>query len=85
MLTGVGREARAFSEEIFGPVAVVYRAGDEQQAIDMANDSPPYGLSSSVYSEDPPNHAQRVGAELETGMVWVNSTSKSSAELPSAG
>ncbi|WP_026927531.1 NAD-dependent succinate-semialdehyde dehydrogenase [Granulicoccus phenolivorans] len=83
VLTGVGREARAFSEEIFGPVAVVYRAGDEQQAIDMANDSP-YGLSSSVYSEDP-NHAQRVGAELETGMVWVNSTSKSSAELPFGG
>ncbi len=83
LLSGVTEQARAYREELFGPVGVVYRVADEDAAIRLANDSP-YGLSSSVYSTDIAR-AQAVGARLETGMVWINSTSKSSAELPFGG
>lgn len=83
VLANVTRNARAYYEELFGPVAVVHRAPDVEAAVELANDSP-YGLSSSVYSADT-GHAQEVGSRLETGMVWINSTSKSSAELPFGG
>ncbi|MDJ1370863.1 NAD-dependent succinate-semialdehyde dehydrogenase [Gulosibacter molinativorax] len=83
VLTGVTETARAYREELFGPVAVVYRVPDEQTAIELANDSP-FGLSSSVYTSDV-DRAERISAELEAGMVWVNSVSKSSAELPFGG
>jgi succinate-semialdehyde dehydrogenase/glutarate-semialdehyde dehydrogenase len=74
---------RAFSEELFGPVAVVHRVGSLEAAIDLANDSP-FGLSSSVFTTDQ-QKADRVSEELETGMVWVNSTSKSAPDLPFGG
>ncbi|ELB93568.1 MULTISPECIES: NAD-dependent succinate-semialdehyde dehydrogenase [unclassified Rhodococcus (in: high G+C Gram-positive bacteria)] len=83
VLAGVTREMRAFREELFGPVAVVYRVGSMDEAIDLANDSP-FGLSSSVFTSDP-EKADRVAEELETGMVWINGTSKSSPDLPFGG
>ncbi|MFC9356005.1 NAD-dependent succinate-semialdehyde dehydrogenase [Rhodococcus sp. NPDC057014] len=83
VLTGVTREMRAFDEELFGPVAVVHRVGSLEEAIELANDSP-FGLSSSVFTSSP-EQADRVAAELETGMVWINSTSKSSPDLPFGG
>ncbi len=83
VLTDVDASSRAFREEIFGPVAVVHRVKDLDAAIELANDSP-YGLSSSVYTASA-QVAEEVSARLETGMVWVNSTSKSSAELPFGG
>ncbi|MGV9866936.1 NAD-dependent succinate-semialdehyde dehydrogenase [Rhodococcus koreensis] len=83
VLTGVTREMRAFDEELFGPVAVVHRVGSLEEAIELANDSP-FGLSSSVFTSSP-EKADRVAAELETGMVWINSTSKSSPDLPFGG
>lgn len=83
VLTDVTPEARAYREEIFGPVAVVYRAADVDEAIEIANDSP-FGLSSSVYTASNET-AQYVAAELETGMVWFNSISRSSPELPFGG
>ncbi len=83
VLTAVTPEMRAFSEELFGPVAVVHRVGSLDEAIDMANDSP-FGLASTVFTTDP-EKANRVAAELETGMVWINSTSKSAPDLPFGG
>ncbi|GAP57051.1 succinate-semialdehyde dehydrogenase [NADP(+)], partial [Arthrobacter sp. Hiyo6] len=83
VLAGVTPAMRAFSEELFGPVAVVHRVGSLDAAIDLANDSP-FGLSSSVFTTEP-QKADRVSEELETGMVWINSTSKSSPHLPFGG
>ena len=83
VLAGVTREMRAFSEELFGPAAVVHRVGSVDEAIDLANDSP-FGLAASVFTSDP-EKGDRVAAELETGMVWINSTSKSSPDLPFGG
>ncbi|MCC8927033.1 MULTISPECIES: NAD-dependent succinate-semialdehyde dehydrogenase [Nocardiaceae] len=83
ILTGVTREMRAFDEELFGPVAVVHRVHSIDEAIDVANDSP-FGLASSVFTSDP-EQAQRVARDLETGMVWINSTSKTAPDLPFGG
>ncbi|MEZ7236535.1 NAD-dependent succinate-semialdehyde dehydrogenase [Rhodococcus sp. GXMU-t2271] len=83
VLVGVTPDMRAYYEELFGPVAVVHRVGSLDEAIEAANDSP-FGLSSSVFTSDP-QKADRVAEELETGMVWINSTSKSSPDLPFGG
>ena len=74
---------RAYSEELFGPVAVLYRAGSMDEAIDLANDSP-FGLASTVFTSDP-DKANRVAEQLATGMVWINSTSKTAPDLPFGG
>src|SRR5699024_9846268 len=83
VLTNVTRAARVYYEELFGPVAVVHRVADETAAIELANDNP-YGLSSSIYSEDL-QRAERVAKKIAAGMVWINSISKSSPELPFGG
>ena len=74
---------RAFDEELFGPVAVVHRVHSIDEAIDVANDSP-FGLAGCVFTSDP-EQAQRVARDLETGMVWINSTSKTAPDLPFGG
>lgn len=83
VLTGVTPDARAFREELFGPVAVVHRVADEDEAIRMANDSP-YGLSSSIYTTDL-DHAHELAGRIEAGMVFINSISMTSPELPFGG
>lgn len=83
LLARVARGMRAYREELFGPVAVVHRVGSVDEAVDLANDSP-FGLASSVFTSDP-EKADRIAEQLETGMVWINSTSKTSPDLPFGG
>ncbi|MET1156064.1 aldehyde dehydrogenase family protein, partial [Arthrobacter sp.] len=83
VLTGVTPRMRAYSEEIFGPAAVVFHVDSPEAAIDLANDSP-YGLSSSIYTADV-DYAQQLADQLETGMVWINSISRSAPDLPFGG
>ena len=83
MLTGITKGMRAYSEELFGPVAMVYKVKDEEEAIKLANDTP-YGLSASVMATDT-DRARRVGGQIQTGMVYINEPSKTSAELPFGG
>lgn len=83
VLADVTPGMRAFHEELFGPVAVVFCVRSTSEAINLANNSP-FGLASSVFTSDP-EKANRVADELETGMVWINSTSKSSPDLPFGG
>lgn len=83
VLTGVTPDMRAYSEEIFGPAAVVYRVDSPEAAVDLANDSP-FGLSSSIYTADV-EAARQLAEQLETGMVWINSISRSAADLPFGG
>src|SRR5690606_33930913 len=83
VLTGVTRDAEAYTEEFFGPVAVVYRAASEDEAIELANDTP-YGLGSYVYSTDR-EQALRVADRLQAGMVFVNVVGADSAELSFGG
>ena len=83
LLTDVTENMRAFREELFGPAGVVYRVTDEDEAVELANNSP-FGLSSSIFTKDTAR-AERLAARLEAGMVWINSTSKSAPDLPFGG
>ncbi len=80
VLTDVTPEMRAYREELFGPVAVVYRVGDVDEAVALANDTP-YGLGGVVYHSDPAV-ALAVADRLDTGMVWVNAPEGGGPELP---
>ena len=83
VLVGVTPENDAYREEFFGPVASVFRAGSEEEAIELANDTP-FGLGSYVFSDDP-EQALRVADNLDTGMVYVNGVGADGAELPFGG
>lgn len=83
VLTGVTREMRAFEEELFGPVAVVYKVKDVEEAVQLANDTP-FGLSGSVWSADPEKAAE-VARRIDAGMVYVNEHGTTKAGLPFGG
>ena len=83
VLAGITPDNDAHHEEFFGPVASVYRAGSEEEAVELANDTP-FGLGSYVFSDDP-EQAQRVANALDTGMVYVNGVGLDGAELPFGG
>jgi succinate-semialdehyde dehydrogenase/glutarate-semialdehyde dehydrogenase len=83
VLVGVDPDNDAYREEFFGPVASVYRVGSEEEAIELANDTP-FGLGSYVFSDDP-EQALRVANGLDTGMVYVNGVGADGAELPFGG
>ncbi|MDN5634983.1 MAG: NAD-dependent succinate-semialdehyde dehydrogenase [Brevibacterium sp.] len=83
VLTGVTAQMRAYAEELFGPVAVVYSVKDEDEAIELANDSS-YGLGGTVVSDDV-EKAQRVADRVDTGMVWINQATWTEPDLPFGG
>ncbi len=83
VLTDVTPEMRAFSEELFGPAAVIYKVASAEEAIDLANGSP-YGLGGSVFSADAAK-AQDVADRLDTGMVFINSVAQTQADMPFGG
>ncbi|RZS68528.1 succinate-semialdehyde dehydrogenase/glutarate-semialdehyde dehydrogenase [Agromyces ramosus] len=83
VLTEVTPENPASKEEFFGPVAQVYRAKDEDEAVRIANDIP-FGLGSYVYTTDQ-QQALRVADGIEAGMVFVNVVLADGAELPFGG
>jgi succinate-semialdehyde dehydrogenase/glutarate-semialdehyde dehydrogenase len=70
VLVDVRPTMACFNEEIFGPVAALYRFSTEDEAIHMANNTP-YGLASYIYTRDY-RRATRVSEALEYGMVGVN-------------
>lgn len=83
VLTGVRPGMRAYDEELFGPVAVVYRVENEDEAIELAN-ATEFGLGGSVFSTDT-ERATRVAQRLDVGMASVNAPSGEGAELPFGG
>lgn len=83
VLTGITPDNDAYREEFFGPVASVYRASSEKEAVEIANDTP-FGLGSYVFTNDP-DQAQRVADKIEAGMVFVNGVGLDGAELPFGG
>ncbi|KAF4470260.1 aldehyde dehydrogenase (NAD+) [Fusarium albosuccineum] len=74
---------RIFREEIFGPIVVITRFSSEEQALGFANDSS-YGLGAAVFTKDV-ERAHRVAAEIEAGMVWINSSQDSEPYIPFGG
>ncbi|GAA0581313.1 NAD-dependent succinate-semialdehyde dehydrogenase [Kribbella sandramycini] len=83
VLTDVRPGMDAYYEEIFGPVAIVYRAADEDDAVHLANDTP-FGLGASVWGTDP-TRLRRVADRIDAGMVYFNRAGGSQADLPFGG
>ncbi|WKG13065.1 NAD-dependent succinate-semialdehyde dehydrogenase [Nocardia sp. PE-7] len=83
VLTGVTADMRAFSEELFGPVAVVHRVRDADDAVRQANASS-FGLGATVFSGDV-DAARSVADRLDSGMVWINHPTGTVPELPFGG
>ncbi|MEU7383800.1 MULTISPECIES: NAD-dependent succinate-semialdehyde dehydrogenase [unclassified Streptomyces] len=83
VLTGLTTEHAAARQELFGPVAMVFPAADEDDALRIANDTP-YGLGSYLFTTDPAQ-AERVADRIEAGMVFVNGVGAEGAELPFGG
>lgn len=83
VLTGVTPDMDAFHQELFGPVAMIFKVSSEEEAVALANDTP-FGLGSSIFTEDP-QRAQRVAHQIDAGMVYINEPSGTAAELPFGG
>lgn len=83
VLTDVTPEMDAYYEEIFGPVVIVFKAENEDDAIRLANDTP-FGLGASVWGTDPERN-RRVANRIEAGMVYLNRAGGSQADLPFGG
>lgn len=83
ILTDIAHDNPIFDQELFGPVASVYRVHDEAEAIALANDSS-YGLGGTVFSSDL-EHAKKVAAQVETGMSFINAGWSSTPDMPFGG
>jgi len=83
ILTDIDANNPVFKQEFFGPVALFFRVADEKAAVALANDSP-FGLGGSVFTKDT-ERGKRVARQIETGMVFINSSAISSPELPFGG
>jgi len=83
ILTNVTRDNPAYFEEFFGPVAQVHVVRDDEQLVEIANDSP-FGLSGAIFSADI-DRARALASRIETGSVWINTRSSTAPELPFGG
>ncbi|WPC09133.1 NAD-dependent succinate-semialdehyde dehydrogenase [Globicatella sp. PHS-GS-PNBC-21-1553] len=83
ILTDISKDNPIFNQEIFGPVASVYKVATEEEAIELANDSS-YGLGGTVFGTDI-DRVHEVAAQIETGMSFINSGWASLPELPFGG
>lgn len=84
LLTKVTKGMPAYEEELFGPVAVLIQAKDEEEAIRIANDTP-YGLGAAVFTQDREKGEQIAAKKLEAGNCFVNSPVRSDPKLPFGG
>jgi succinate-semialdehyde dehydrogenase/glutarate-semialdehyde dehydrogenase len=83
ILTGISRDNPAYFEEFFGPVAQIYVVRDDDQIVELANDSH-YGLSGAIFTRDV-GRAKALASRIDTGSVWINTSSSTAPELPFGG
>lgn len=84
LLVDVKPDHAAFQEEIFGPVGVLIRARDEDDAIQLANQTE-YGLGGAIFSQDLEKAEALARDEVFSGQVFVNDFVKSDARMPFGG
>ena len=83
ILANIEPDNPAFRDEFFGPVALFFRVGNEDEAIALANDSD-FGLGGSVFTRDAAR-GRRVASRIDTGMVFVNHPTWTTPDLPFGG
>ncbi|PHM61672.1 aldehyde dehydrogenase family protein [Xenorhabdus ishibashii] len=83
ILTNVTNKMRVAQEEIFGPVLCVIPFSNEEEVIEMANDSE-YGLAGAVWTQDI-NRALRIAKAIKTGRMWINTYHELPAHAPFGG
>ena len=83
ILTNIQKGNPAYTEEFFGPVFLLFKVKDANEAIALANDTP-FGLASSIFSEDVA-HAQALALDIDAGMVFINHPSWTAPDLPFGG
>jgi succinate-semialdehyde dehydrogenase/glutarate-semialdehyde dehydrogenase len=79
----VPRSCHIYREELFGPVAMLFRVSDLNQAIQVANDTP-FGLAASAWTREP-SEQQKLVTELQCGQVFLNAMVASDPRLPFGG
>lgn len=84
ILTGVKKGMPAYDEELFGPVAAIISANDEDEAISIANDST-FGLGAAVFTRDIERGEEIASNKIEAGSCFVNNAVKSDQRLPFGG
>jgi succinate-semialdehyde dehydrogenase/glutarate-semialdehyde dehydrogenase len=83
VVTDITQDMRIHREETFGPVATLYRVGDLDEAVALANDTP-FGLSSNVWTHDAAE-IDRFARDIEAGGVYVNGMTASHPAFPFGG
>jgi succinate-semialdehyde dehydrogenase/glutarate-semialdehyde dehydrogenase len=83
VITDITPAMRVFTEEVFGPVALLYTVADADEALALANGTE-FGLGSSVWTQDP-DEQQRFVVGLDAGQVFVNGMVASMPQLPFGG
>ena len=84
LLTNVHKGMPAYDEEVFGPVAAIITAKDEEDAIRIANDTA-YGLGAAVFTQDQAKGEKIAAEKLQAGNCFVNAFVKSDPRLPFGG
>ncbi|CAN5871360.1 NAD-dependent succinate-semialdehyde dehydrogenase [soil metagenome] len=83
ILTDIPKEAEAYHEELFGPVASVYRVSSEDEAVALAN-ATRFGLGGAIFTADE-KRGQKLAERINTGMVFINHPTGSQPDLPFGG
>jgi succinate-semialdehyde dehydrogenase/glutarate-semialdehyde dehydrogenase len=83
LITGITKDMRMYREEVFGPVASLYRVPDFDAAMELANDTD-FGLGSNIWTDDE-TERERFVQEIQAGMAFVNGMTTSYPQLPFGG
>ncbi len=83
LLENVRRGSKAFYEEIFGPVGMLFKVSSLEEAMELANDSP-FGLGSAIFTQDAAEQTQAI-RDIDAGATFINSMTSSDPRLPFGG